>query len=505
MNIIIRNARILTMDEQERDYPQADILIRDGCIQAIGPNAADGFLETAERVIDGKGKLVMPGLVNAHFHSPVNFLKGALSDWPLELYMLYEVPPLQQHTANGSYAYARTMLGAAELLKQGVTSNHDDCFFVPVPTEVEIDAVMNAYRDSGIRASVTLCQGNVIEYEKYPFLEQLLPLDIRNAMAAAPRLTTDELVHHYEHFIQRWHNAADGRIRCSVSCSAPQRVSVDCFSALDDISRNHDIPYKMHILETRLQRVLGQEKFGGSIIQYAKRQGVLSERAVVIHSIWVDQDDIEAMAESGCSVIHNPISNLKIGSGIMPFRRLLDAGINMGLGIDEVPVDDGCNLWTVGKTAGLIHKIADPDYTQWPKDHEILHMLTRGGARSMGLHRSVGMLAEGYQADLLLIDMDSLSYAPLHDLKRALVFCETGASVRMTIVNGRIIVEDGKLLTIDEAALRQEVQGYGAEIRQQLDEMRVDANRLAPYYRQMYNMANQQPVELHRWAGPMIP
>lgn len=505
MDIIIRNARVLTMDDQDRQYERADVLIANGRIVGIGPDIAEGLDTAGARVVDGEGKLVMPGLINAHFHSPVNFLKGALVDAPLELYMLYEVPPLQANAVSGDYAYTRTMLGAVEMLKQGVTSLHDDCFFVPIPTETEICAVMQAYTDAGIRANVTLCQVNVKEYEKYPFLEQLLPPDILSEMDAAPRMTTEQLISIYEQFIERWHKTGDDRIRCSVSCSAPQRVTPDYLRALDALSKQHDIPYKMHILETKLQRVLGEEKFGGSIIQYVHQQGVLSDRAVVIHSIWVDDDDIAVMAQSGCSVLHNPISNLKIGSGVMPFRRLRDAGINLGLGIDEVPVDDGCNLWTVGKMAGLIHKIADPDYQRWPHEHEVLHMLTRGGAQTMRLHKEVGMLAAGFKADLLVIDLDTLPFTPLHNLKRSLVFCEQGSSIRMTIVNGRIVVEDGKILTVDEAALKAKVRKYAVEIGEQLAEIKFSADRLAPYYQEMYRLAAERDVGMNRWVGPMYP
>jgi len=505
MDIIIRNARVLTMDEHDTEHERADVLIADGVIKKMGPDVAAGIEPGSARVVDGEGKLVMPGLVNSHFHSPVNFLKGALVDAPLELYMLYEVPPLQRQTVDSEFAYTRTMLGAVELLKQGVTTNHDDCFFVPVPTDEEVNAVMNAYTDAGIRASVTLCQVNVREYEKYPFLYDLLPDDIRTEMEEVPLLTTDELIGYYERFIEHWHDTANGRIRCSVSCSAPQRVTPDCLRALNDLSEKHNIPYKMHILETKLQRVLGEEMHGKSFIQYVKDQGVLTERAVVIHSVWVDDEDVAAMADSGCSVIHNPISNLKIGSGVMPFRRLKNAGINIGLGIDEVPVDDGCNLWTVGKTAGLVHKIADPEYQNWPHENEILDMLTRGGARTMGLQNRVGMLKEGYRADMLLVDLDTLPFTPLHNLKRALVFCENGGSLKMTIVDGRIVVEDGEVLTVDEAALRKKVRGYTDRLSAQLELMTESADRLAPYYREMYLKTSQKDVGMNRWAGPMKP
>ena len=165
----------------------------------------------------------------------------------------------------------------------------------------------------------------------------------------------------------------------------------------------------MHILETRLQRVLGQEKFGKSLVRYAHDMGVLNEQAMVIHAIWVDEDDIRLMADSGCSVAHNPVSNLKIGSGAMPFRRLQQAGINVCLGNDEASTDDGVNLWTVVKMAGLLHNIGGPDYADWPQPTEILNAVTSAGSKAMRLPLSGRPdLAEGHAADIILLDLNTL-------------------------------------------------------------------------------------------------
>jgi cytosine/adenosine deaminase-related metal-dependent hydrolase len=505
VDIIIRSARILTMDEDDTEYEQADILIEDGKIEAIGPDAADGVDTSGARIVEGRNCLAMPGLVNGHFHSPMNLLKGALDDAPLEIYMLFEVPPLADKAASGRFAYIRTMLGVVDMLKQGVTAVHDDAFFVPIATREEVDSVMQAYADGGMRANVAVNQTNVVEYCKHPFLEELLPAALRERMTNAPRLSTAELVDIQENFVDRWHDTNGGRLRASLSCSAPQRVTPDYLTALSDLSRRYDIPHNMHILETKLQRVLGEEKLGKSLIRYVHDQGVLDERALVIHSIWVDDDDIALMADSGCSIAHNPISNLKIGSGVMPFRQLRDAGVNICIGIDEVPVDDGMNLWVVGKMVGLIHKIAEPEYLNWPTAAEILAALTRGGARAMGLERRIGILAPGYDADLILLDLDSLAFTPLNDLRRQLVFCETGSSVTMTIVAGRIVVEDGRLLTVDEEAIKKEARSFSNEIRDYVDACAREASELMPYYRKMYLKGAARDVGMQRWAGPMCP
>src|SRR5262249_33958917 len=156
--------------------------------------------------------------INGHFHSPGNFLKGAIANEPLELFMLYEVPPLISASVSERYAYARTMLGVVEMLKQGVTAVHDDAFFVPRLTDEEVGAVMRAYADGGLRATVTLNQPNVVEYDKYPFLENLLPKTVLRRMIETPRMDEHELIARYHDFIGKWHGTCEGRLNAGVSC-----------------------------------------------------------------------------------------------------------------------------------------------------------------------------------------------------------------------------------------------------------------------------------------------
>jgi len=505
MVTVIRNARVLTLDPRGAEHLDADIVIDGGRIIAVGPGAGAGVTEAGTRFVEARGLLAMPGLINGHFHSPGNFMKGALANTPLELFMLYEVPPLMDRVATPRFAYVRTMLGAVEMLKQGVTAVHDDCFYVPVVTHQEVDSVMQAYADSGMRATVTLDQPNVVEHSKYPFLKEILPAHLVARMDAVPLMSDAELLGHYDRFIETWHGKAAGRLRAAVSCSAPQRVTPAYFQALGRIARERDIPFNMHILETRLQRVLGQENFGKSLIRYAHDMGVLNEQAMVIHAIWVDEDDISLMADSGCSVAHNPVSNLKIGSGAMPFRRLRRAGINICLGNDEASTDDGINLWTVVKMAGLLHNIGGADFDNWPTPTEILDAATSAGSDAMRLPVPAGRIAEGHAADIILIDLNTLPFTPLNDLSRQLVYCENGSSVVMTIVNGEIVMENRRLLTVDEEALKAEARSLAGEFAEYMARCRSAADELEPYYRQMYLKTLEVPVPMHRWAGPMRP
>jgi 5-methylthioadenosine/S-adenosylhomocysteine deaminase len=501
MKTVIRNVRVLTMDGNDTVLDRANILIDGDRIVAVAPDAE--FADPGPVYeIDGAGRLAMPGLVNAHFHSPVNHLKGSLDSLPLEVFMLYESPALDAAALSPRAAYIRTMLGALEMLKNGVTAVQDDAFFVPAPSPETIDAVMQAYADSGIRATVALDQPNVPELDKLPFLRDMLPTGLKAELAQPAPMDSKGLLACYDHLLSTWHGAADGRLSAAVSCSAPQRVTPDYFAALDALSCTYDLPFYIHMLETKLQRVLGHEKFGGrSLVRYVYDLGLLSDRMNVIHAVWIDEADVAMLAGAGATVAHNPISNLRLGSGVMPFRRLRDAGVSICLGTDEAIADDAINMWLVAKMVGLIHNITDPDYERWPTATEVLDCLIAGGARAMRRKDSVGRVAPGYQADLILLDLDTLPFTPLNDLKRQLVYCESGGSVRMTMVGGRVVVEDGKVITVDEAAIRAEARDYARRFAGNQSEVNRAAAALSPYYRKMYLRAAGRDVGMNRWGG----
>ena len=496
-SLVIRNARVLALDDAGNEWPCADIVVEDGTIRAIGPEAAAGVRDPV-KTIDGTGMLAMPGLVNAHFHSPGNLAKGSLDNLPLELFMLYEVPPLATTESGHRAGYVGTMLGAMEMLRRGITSVHDDAFHVPVASRDSVDAIMQAYADSGMRATVAIDQPNIVEYDKYPYLADLLPPELRAEMDRAPRQTGEELLGLYGHLLERWHGSHGGRLRAAVSCSAPQRVTVDYFAGLSKLSTEHDLPFNIHILETKLQRVLGEVKFGKSLVRYVHELGFLDERMMVIHAIWIDDADIALLAQAGCTVAHNPVCNLRLGSGVMPFRKLRDANVPVCIGTDEATVDDSINLWFAAKTAALVHTLSEPDYRHWPVASEILHAVTRGGARAMRLEGRIGQLAPGCAADIVLVDLDTAAFTPCNDLVRQLVLCEDGSGVRTTIVDGRVVYENGHITTVDERALRAEAREIAAAQRPLVAAAEAAARRLDPFYRDMYLRAARQDVGLTR-------
>lgn len=496
--IVVRDAHVLALDDAGHEWPCADIVIDGARIAAIGPGAAAAWRGPVARTIDARGLLAMPGLINAHFHSPGNLMKGCLDGMPLELFMLHEVPPLAAGGDAGRLIQVRTQLGAVEMLRRGITCVHDDAYHVPVATRESVDAIMQAYAELGIRATVAIDQPNVPEVDKLPFLDALLSPSQRAALDAAPRQSTAELLALYEHLFERWHGAAGGRLAAAVSCSAPQRVSDDYFRGLSALSRAHDLPFNIHILETRLQRVLGDVKYGRSLVRHVQELGLLDERMMVIHAIWIDTEDIELLARAGCSVAHNPVCNLRLGSGVMPWRALREAGVPLCLGTDEMNTDDTTNLWLAAKTGALLQTLVEPDDRRWPRAAEFLHAATRGGARAIRRDGELGQLVPGALADVILLDLDTHAFTPLNDLTRQLVHCEDGSSVRTTIVHGEVVFEDGRVVTVDERALRAEARALMADYREQLAEASRQAAALEPAWRAMLERAAATPVTVNR-------
>lgn len=468
------------------DIKRADILIEDELIKEVGYPLKR--LNHTPRIMDASGLLAMPGLINAHFHSPGNLLKGSLPGLPLEIFMLYEVPPLAVQTPNPSVTRVCTLAGAAEMLKNGVTSVMDDAYHVPCVTRENIDAMGQAYADIGIRATLAIDQPNKIEYEKYPYLKDLLPDELRKKMEALPRQSTKELLDLYDHLFSKWHESHNGRLRAAVSCSAPQRVTDDYMQGLNALSLARKVPFNMHILETKLQRVLGDEVLGMSLVKFAHQRGILHEHSVVIHAIWVDDIDINLLAQSGVTIAHNPVCNLRLGSGIAPYYKWREAGIPVCLGTDEAISDDKVNMFDVMKMAGLVHNLNEKNWQLWPTAPQILGHVFKGGARALG-QQDIGLLREGFQADIILLDRYGTALNPLNNLQRQLVYCEDGRSVKHVFVAGKHVVSNGKLTLIDEDSLRNEIQEFCA---QQANASITEANLLEPYYRKMLSKAEEK-------------
>jgi len=457
------------------------------------------------RIVDGGGRhLLLPGLINAHFHSPANHLKGSVRSLPLELFMLFESPSDPVLAPTPREAYLRTILGAIEMLQRGITCVQDDAFLMPGPDPEIIDAVASAYRDSGIRAFLALDQPELTEAEKLPFVDELDDASRRAFDAPAPA-GAHELLAAYDHLLTTWHGAADDRIRAAVSISAPQRVSLDYFAALDDLAERHGLPMYAHMLETKVQRTLmtQQPRFEGrSLVQYTATAGLLKPHTNVIHAVWVDDADLDAIADAGSTVVHNPVSNLRLGSGVLPWRAMLSHGIPVALGTDEAICDDTINVWTVAKIAGLIHNVSGLDSDDWPTPTEVLGALWQGGARATG-RSDLGAVTPGMLADLAMVDLHAIAFTPLNDLREQLVHCEDGRDVVLTMVAGRVVAEHGHVTTVDETALLDEVRETFAAKLPAIHAARSGAGELYPAYQHIVRRAAKTDVGFTRWLTPL--
>ena len=502
MTVLFR--RVLVYDESASSAMTGpvDVLVERDRISALG---SDLPVPPDARVVEGGGRhLLLPGLINAHFHSPANHLKGSVRSLPLELFMLFESPSDPALTPSPREAYLRTMLGAIEMLQRGITCVQDDAFLMPHPDPEIIDAVASAYRDSGIRAFLALDQPELTESETLPFLDDLEPGTRQTFDEAAPA-SAAQLLEAYDHLIATWHGAAGDRIRAAVSISAPQRVSLDYFGALDDLAQRHGLPLYAHMLETRVQRTLmtEQARFGGrSLVQYTADAGLLKPHTNVIHAVWVDDADLDTIAEAGATVVHNPVSNLRLGSGVLRWRAMLDRGIPVALGTDEAICDDSINVWTVAKTAGLIHNVSGLDSDDWPTATEVLTALWRGGARATLRRDDLGAIATGMLADLALVDLHAIAFTPLNDLREQLVHCEDGRDVVLTMVAGRVVAEHGHVTSVDETALLDEARDLFAAKLPAIQAARAGADDVFGAYQHIVRRAAATDVGFSRWLAP---
>ncbi|MFS0866326.1 amidohydrolase family protein [Microbacterium sp. 179-B 1A2 NHS] len=497
---LIRGAQVITMDTATGSTPtRLDLRIADGAFTEIGPNLA---ALPGEEVIDGTDTLVTPGFVNAHTHSWEYLYKGRYDNMPLELWMLYAYPILGGGRTSPDLIRLRTLMFAMESMKNGVTTLIDDVLETPGQDLDQLAAVTGAYADIGIRANVS---GHVINrpfVDTVPFVTDWLPDELVRRVRAEPTLTAEGYLDYSRQAFARHHDTANGRIRYMLAPSGPQRCTDDLLVGATELAAEFDAEVHIHVLETKTQAVTGDELYGGrTLVQHLDELGAMSPRTTFAHGIWVTDEDIERISRHGVSVSHNAISNLKLGSGILPWRAYQDAGVNLGLGTDGCSSSDTPRLMEVMKTAALLHKVTEPDHTRWSTVDEVLRAATIGGARSGVLDGSIGSIEVGKRADLVMFDTETLAFLPTNRLENHLVYSENGSSIVRVMVDGVTTVEDGRLTQIDEnaviAAFRAEMPG----IREEQDRLDRVNDAFAPAFARMYEEASGRSTPVNRWTG----
>ena len=497
MATLIRGATILAMGGAGGAEPFAgDVLVEGERIAAIGPGLT---APAGATVIDGTDRLVMPGLVNAHLHSGEALYKGRYDNLPLELWMLYAYPILGASPLGERLIYLRSMVVAIESLKSGVTCITDDIFEAPRQTLDQLGAAVQAYDDAGIRATVS---GHVIDrdfLDTIPFTREHVPAALQEEVARLTPPTVADYVAFAKEAHARFHGRS-GRIRFMVAPSAPQRCTPELMQAADELARGWGVPFHTHIVETKVQGVTGPTFYGRSLMRYMADLGLLHPGVAIAHSIWVTDDDIALMGEAGVSIVHNTISNQKLGAGIAPVRRLIEAGVNVALGSDGICSNDTARMFDVMHACGLVHKVTTPDYGRWLTASEVLHAGTLAGARSALLGEETGSLEVGKRADLLILDTNSVAFAPCNDLRNHLVYCENGNSIETVMVNGEVVVSGGKLTRVDERALLAELRALMPAFLAEHARVEDLNRRLEPAFAEIHRRCNGMDFGVFRLA-----
>ncbi|WP_457585011.1 amidohydrolase family protein [Ensifer canadensis] len=496
--ILIRNATIVAMDSRHGAAPFAgDVLIEGENIKAIGEALSAG---PDAHIIEGRGKLVMPGLVNAHTHSSETFLRGRYERMPLEIWLLYAYPLLMNDPIGERLLYLRSLLLAMESLRNGVTTFCDDFFDPPRHDLDRLATVFRAYVDAGIRANVSSAVMNVHTLDALPFAREVMPPELQALLDFGPPMTANGYMDYCRSAFSSLHGRS-GRLHFMIAPSAPQRCSPDLMAACMDLAVEKHVPFHTHILETKTQAVTGHMLHGGSLIAYMHDLGLLKRNTTIAHSVWVSDEDMRLMGEAGVSVAHNAVSNLKLGAGIAPIRRLLDAGVTIGLGTDGVSSNDTSRIFDVMRVAGLVHSAAGPDYERWVAADEILAMATIGGARTALLEQVTGSLEVGKAADLLILDLSGYPFMPLNDVAKHLVYSENGSSIETVMVAGRIVVKNGRLATIDEQAVFDEIAELVPAYLAEHADLERRNKIFEPFMAEIHRRATQMDIGLNRYQG----
>ncbi len=451
MDILIENVNVLSPD-QDKMMEGQNVAIEGNRIVRVTEEHVDPGPETKR--ISGMNRLLIPGLINAHGHSPENFLKGRIEAVPLEFWLFDLFGSSFAFTEREVYLAA--MVGAIEMLKTGTTAFVDHFWVNGAMNEQALDAVMNAYRDIGIRAGVA----PLVE-DDHKINEMILeqnPELAGGAYGTSPPITAEGYIRVLEAFFKQWHRAENGRLQCLAGPSGPQWCSEELMTGAMEIAERYDGGFQMHDEETRLQAVSCRQFYGQSAISHLAEIGVLNDRTSLAHCVWVDDHDIDLIGEANGTVVHNSVCNLKLGSGFAPILKMIERGVHVALACDGAASNDNTVMFDVMKVAGLMHPVRDQNHHNWLRARKILQMATMEGARVLRLEGELGIIKPGALADLMLLDMTTPAFTPLNDPFQHLVYSETGSSVRTALVNGRVVMEEGKLLTVDEEALLAEAR-----------------------------------------------
>ncbi len=474
-SILIENAAILTLDQDDRFIERGSVLIEARNIAAVG-NIDAAARRKAGRVIDGNGFLAVPGLVNAHTHTPGALSAGTQDSASHPAFMWLNQADTSGRTPREIYVSA--MLNAAQMLLGGITTALDH-FPAQNFGPADVAAAVQAYRDSGMRMVLGLRVFDDDFADIFP-ADKPLPADLASELKRLAPLPPKPLAQTREILEQSvsLYHAPEERLSVFPAPTNPVRCSDDLLLMCRDIAERHDLGIHTHLLESKIQTALAQRRYGCTMVQQLERLGLLSPRLSCAHTIWIEQEDIERLARNGVVVVHNPESNLKLGTGIAPIAQMLASGVPIALGTDGAVTNDNLVLHEAIRLAAMLGRTSQRDRKQWVTARQALAMATEGGAKAMQLAEKIGRIQPGFRADVVLYDLNTPAWTPLNDPVQQMVFAETGSSVHTVIADGAVVVEDRKITAFDARAIIAEAKPMLGAIRERNRDLYAFARRM---------------------------
>lgn len=473
-SLLIRGGHVLDFDRQ---FQPADILIQDTRIAQIGTN----LQVPADRVVEATDKVVMPGLINAHTHSPQILDRGLGDALQLDAWLIAAInagPPPDPEAL-----YTLAAWSALVQLKTGCTACLDHVTGAAFERiDDSYDAIMQAYTDTGLRAAVAMTMGDLDLFQTMPC--HLVPeLPVPQMDRTAP--PANDLLAAGRRFLQRWRGKVN-RLQPYLGPGAPQRCSDELLRGCFALAEEFDTGIHSHVLEARSQWFACEERFGMSPIAYLEERGWLSTRLSCAHGVWLSQEDMRRLAGAGAVVVHNPVSNLRLASGVANIQQMLASGTSVALGADGAASNDNQNMWEVVKLAAILHRVYG-QRAEWLSAEAALRLCLEGGAAA--LRQPIGSLQPGYEADLVVLGGTDIFLRPKPQMISSLVLSELGQSVETVLVAGEVVLENGRSTRVDEARLWRQANEI---VQRSLERPQVPSERVA-YIQRLLEAVDRTP------------
>jgi 5-methylthioadenosine/S-adenosylhomocysteine deaminase len=436
-DIIISNTIIVTMDADFRIIEDGAIVICGDSILAIGNSQEILSKYNAPKIIDGKGKMIMPGLINTHTHSPMVIFRGFADDLPLHEWLYDHIFPIEAEFITKENVSLGAKLAIAEMLQSGTTTFNDMYYFG--------DEIAHVVEKAGIRAVIT---------------EGLIDFAVPNSDSP------EDGINYTERMIKKW--AGHSLVTIGVATHAPYSSSGELIIKSKALADKYNVPFNIHVAETRKEFDQIMSEHGLTPVGYLNKLGVLSPNLVMAHGVHLTQEDVLLVAKSGAGIAHNPECNMKLASGVAPIPDILAAGGKVGLGTDGVASNNNLDMFDEMNTAALLHKLYKNDPTVLDA-RTVVEMATIGGARVLCMDDKIGSLEIGKKADIIILDLSKPHSHPLYNVYSQIVYSMKSSDVETTIVNGQIVMENRNVIHIDEKALYAKIDSLAVEIRKHAD------------------------------------